>query len=250
MAKHRRPRTTRAPRWNRGLLLITLAAVAVSVAKLASAGIGPGASAAPPGSARSGSAHPGAQGHVTGTLPVKIGGAGAQAGHRRPQEPSREVSGRSVTAIGDSVMVASTPALEQDLPGIYVNAVVGRQFATGLQVLASLRQGGQLRHVVVFGLGTNGAVTASQISQLFAEIGPRRLLVIVNTFEDRPWEQAVNATLATAARDHPRVVLANWFAAIEHRTGLLWPDGIHPQPAGGVLYARIVKAAVERAANL
>ena len=164
--------------------------------------------------------------------------------------PWRLVSGRSVTAIGDSVMVASTPALEKDLPGIYVNAMVGRQFATGLQVLAGLRQNGQLRHVVVFGLGTNGPVTAGQISQLFADIGPRRLLVLVNTFEARPWETEVNSILAAAAKRHRNVVVANWFAVIEHRTNLLWPDGIHPQPAGAAVYARLIKAAVDEVANL
>ncbi len=235
MAKHRRPR--RVPRWRASLLIVALALVAATTARLALAGAGPGASAAP----QAGSSHPAA------TLPGKVAGASAPRTRTRRHVT---VTGRSVTAIGDSVMVASTPALEQDLPGIYINAVVGRQFATGLQVLASLRRSGRLRPVVVFGLGTNGAITAGQISQLFAEIGPRRLLVLVNTFADRPWEPSVNATLATAVRDHPRVVLANWFAAIEHRTYLLWPDGIHPQPAGGVLYARVVRVAVERAANL
>jgi hypothetical protein len=225
-----------------GLLLVTLAILAVIAARLMSTGTGLGASA-----------EPRAGGHGD---PVKITGARPQGirhrGHRPAPvpRPPVQVTGQSVTAIGDSVMVASTPALEQDLPGIYINAVVGRQFATGLQVLASLRQSGQLRQIVIFGLGTNGPITASQISQLFAEIGSGRLLVLVNTFADRSWEPGVNATLAEAAQDHPHVVLADWFAAIEHRTDLLWPDGIHPQPGGGVLYAQIVKAAVERVANL
>lgn len=238
MAKHRRPRTFfgwRRLQWQRVLLVATITVAAATAMRLASAGTS--SDPAQPGHNRAGG-----PGHAAGPMPVKITGAS------RSPAPARQVTGRSVTAIGDSVMVASTPALDQDLPGIYVNAVVGRQFATGLQVLASLRRSGQLRQVVVFGLGTNGPVTASQIGQLFTEIGPRRLLVLVNTFAARPWEPTVNTTLAAAA-DHPRVVLANWFAAIEHRTYLLWPDGIHPQPAGGILYARIVTAAVERVAS-
>ena len=99
------------------------------------------------------------------------------------------------------------------------------------------------------GLGTNGTVTADEISQLFAEIGPDRRLVLVNTFEARPWEQEVNSTLAAAASDHPGVVLANWYTAIEHRTSLLWPDGIHPQPSGGLVYAKMLKTALERLVN-
>ena len=151
-----------------------------------------------------------------------------------------------MTAVGDSVMVASTPALQQALPGIYIDAMVGRQFSTGLQVIADLKARGLLRPIVVVGLGTNGTVTADEISQLFAEIGPNRRLVLVNTFEARPWEQEVNSTLAAAASDHPGVVLANWYTTIEHRTNLLWPDGIHPQPSGGLVYAKMLKAALER----
>ncbi len=154
------------------------------------------------------------------------------------------VSGQSITAVGDSVMVASTPALQQALPGIYIDAMVGRQFSTGLQVIASLKAQGLLRPIVVVGLGTNGTVTSAEISQLFAEIGPDRKLVLVNTFEDRPWEQEVNSTLAAAASYHPGVVLANWYTTIEHRTNLLWPDGIHPQPSGTIVYARMLKAAL------
>lgn len=159
------------------------------------------------------------------------------------------VSGQSVTAVGDSVMVASAPALQQALPGIYIDAVVGRQFSTGLQVIADLKARGLLRPIVVVGLGTNGTVTSAEISQLFAEIGPGRKLVLVNTFEARPWEHEVNSILAATARDHPGVVLANWYRAIEHRTGLLWPDGIHPQPGGGVVYAKMLKAALGRLVN-
>jgi lysophospholipase L1-like esterase len=87
------------------------------------------------------------------------------------------------------------------------------------------------------------------MSHLFAEIGPNRRLVLVNTFEARPWEQEVNSILAVAAGDHRGVVLGNWYTTIEHRTDLLWPDGIHPQPSGGVVYAKMLKAALARLVN-
>ena len=93
-------------------------------------------------------------------------------------------------------------------------------------------------------------MTAGEISQLFAEIGPDRKLVLVNTFENRPWEQEVNSILATAASERSGVVLANWYTTIEHHTNLLWPDGIHPQPAGGLVYAKMLKTALVRLVNL
>lgn len=161
------------------------------------------------------------------------------------------VSGKSVTAVGDSVMVAATPALDQALPGIYIDAQVGRQFSTGLSVISELKSEGQLRSIVVVGLGTNGTVTSDEVSELYSEIGPNRRLVLVNTYEDRSWEQEVNSTLAGAVSSHSSsTVLADWYDTIAHRTNLLWPDGIHPQPAGGVVYASMLKTALEKVASL
>jgi peptidoglycan/LPS O-acetylase OafA/YrhL len=162
-----------------------------------------------------------------------------------PQMRAAKVSGAQVTAVGDSVMVASTAALASALPGIYIDAQVGRQMVTGLAVIESLAASGELRHYVVVGLGTNGTVTAAQIRQLRRIIGSHRDLVLINTFGPMSWEPGVNAVLAAAARHGSHVVLANWHQAIAGRTYLLWPDGIHPRPSGAKLYARVVLAAVQ-----
>ena len=154
------------------------------------------------------------------------------------------VRGTSVTAIGDSVMLAAAAGLQTVLPGIYIDALVSRQLSAGLDVVRSLAGSGRLRRIVVVGLGTNGTVTSAQIRQLLTIVGPRRRLVLVNTFVPRPWQGEVNGALAAAARRHPNVLVANWLAAIEHRTSLLWDDGVHPRPPGGLLYARVVRAAI------
>jgi hypothetical protein len=157
---------------------------------------------------------------------------------------ARPVRGWQVTAIGDSVMLASAAQLQAALPGVYIDAQVSRQMQTGLALVRRLAARGRLRRVVVVGLGTNGTVTSGQIRQLRAELGPGRRLVLVNTYEARPWEHEVNAAIA-AARRYPDVVMADWHNAIEHRAGLLWPDGVHPRPAGARLYARVVAAAIQ-----
>jgi lysophospholipase L1-like esterase len=157
------------------------------------------------------------------------------------------VSGSQVFAIGDSVMLASAVQVAAALPGISINAQVSRQVSAGLPIVQRLAAAGTLRPVVVFALGTNGAFTAQQMRQLIRAVGPHRDLVLVSTYEARPWETGVNRVIAAAARRYPNVVLANWFAAIEHRTRLLWPDEVHPQPSGARLYARTVAAAVRAA---
>lgn len=157
------------------------------------------------------------------------------------------VTGSMVTAVGDLVMLAAAPELQAALPGIYIDAVVGRKMSAGLGEVRMLAAAGGLRRVVLVGLGTNGTVTAGQINRLRAVIGPDRWLVLVNTYDVRPWEQEVNAAIAKAARRDSRVLMVNWYSAIEKHPNLLRRDQIRPQASGGSLYARVVKAVVETA---
>ena len=167
----------------------------------------------------------------------------------RPGKPP-EVPGDQVTAVGDSIMVASAAALAAAMPGIYIDARVGRQMQSGVAVVQSLAAAGTLRHIVIVGLGTNGDVIAAQLRQLQQAIGPNRDLVLVNTFGPMPWEREVNDALDAAARRGGHVELANWNKTISTHPSLLWPDGIHPQPTGAKLYARVVLAAVQAGLSL
>jgi len=171
--------------------------------------------------------------------------ATASAACRRGKPP--EVSGDRVTAVGDSIMVASATALAAALPGIYISAQVGRQMQSGLTVIQGLAAARTLRRIVIISLGTNGDVTARQLRQLRQLIGPNRDLVLVNTFGPMPWEHEVNAALAAAAGQGGHTELANWNHAIAADPALLWPDGIHPRPSGAKLYARVILAAVRAA---
>jgi peptidoglycan/LPS O-acetylase OafA/YrhL len=211
---------SRAPRTPTAAAMPTVSAPAGTLA-----GPSPGASAPPPGPAASPSATPSA---VTAAAPTRVTGSG-------------------VFAVGDSVLLASAVQLTAALPGISINAQVSRQVSVGLSIVQRLAAAGRLRPVVVFALGTNGTFTTQQMRQLVRAVGPHRELVLINTYEARSWEAGVNRVIAAAARRYPNVVMANWFATIEHRTSLLWPDEVHPQPSGARLYARMVASAVRAA---
>jgi len=154
------------------------------------------------------------------------------------------VNGWQVTAIGDSVMLASAYALEAQIPGLYLDAKVGRQVRTGVQIVGKLAASGRLRRFVVIGLGTNGDLTAGDIRQLRLAAGPSRELILVNVFGPMSWVSQVNNVLARSAWHKPHVMVANWAAAIASHPDLLWTDGIHPRPSGASLYARTVKHAL------
>lgn len=159
-----------------------------------------------------------------------------------------EVSGQDITAVGDSVMLASSMSLQQAFPGIYVDAAVSRHTFVGLDILKQLAASGRLRPVVIVALGTNGGVTSDQVRQLMSIVGSKRKVILVNTFVPLPYEQSTNSALAAAAHTYPNVVLANWNKTISDRTSLLWPDEIHPHyPAGTRVYAAVIKAAVAQA---
>jgi hypothetical protein len=146
-------------------------------------------------------------------------------------------------------MLAAAQQLRAVLPGSYIDAQVSRQMSQGIAVLRQLASQGELRPIVVVGLGTNGPITMPQVRALQAVAGPQRTLVLINTFVPRPWQSEVNGVVAAAARRYGDVTMANWYTTIRNRTGLLWGDRVHPQPAGAVLYARMVAAEVQQAAS-
>jgi len=211
-----------------------ISATSQASAQATSIGAGPGAVSASPSASPASSSTSAASSAAASSAPA--------AACRTAKLP--KVSGRQVTAIGDSVMVASAAALDVTLPGIYINAEVGRAMVNGLAVIQSLAARHELRRYVVVGLGTNGPVSAAQIRQLRHLTGPNRDLILVNTFGPMPWESSVNTVLDAAGRHTAHVSLADWHAAIAGHTSLLWPDRIHPQPAGAKVYARIVLAAI------
>jgi peptidoglycan/LPS O-acetylase OafA/YrhL len=153
--------------------------------------------------------------------------------------------GHDVLAIGDSVLLASSQALEERLHGdITVDAVVGRQVWSGISRLAAYRAAGDLLglRAVVIDLGTNGPITPPDVAQMRALTAGVPLLVLVNVRVPLPWQAESNASLA-AARHLPGVVVVDWYRA-SATPGVLWADGVHPDPKGQVIYANLVAGAL------
>ena len=115
---------------------------------------------------------------------------------------------------------------------------------SGISRLAEYRAAGDLTglEAVIIDLGTNGPMTPQDVAQLRALTAGVPLLVLVNVRVPLPWQGESNASLATA-KDLPRVVIVDWYQA-SAAAGLLWPDGIHPDPKGQAIYANLVAAAL------
>ena len=159
------------------------------------------------------------------------------------------VTGDQVSAIGDSVMLASAPGLMERLPGIQIDASVSRSLNAGVGIAEAQAAAGQLRPYVVIALGTNGPISAQALARLEQAIGPDRHLVLVNAFAPRDWIAGVNAELATFDAAQANVVVADWAGAAAAHQDLLAGDRIHPGPTGGRLFAETVATAVQGVEN-
>jgi hypothetical protein len=162
-----------------------------------------------------------------------------------PPGPANE---GSVLAIGDSVMLAAAADLDAVFgPAIVVDAGIGRHPASGLARLAAYRAAGRLRglRVLVVGLGSNGPFGAANLTQLRQLAAGVPLVVLINVRIPDSWEVVSNQTIDSAAA-LPGFKVVDWYAA-SAQPGLLWPDGIHPDPRGQQVYAALVAQAAAAA---
>lgn len=118
----------------------------------------------------------------------------------------------AVSAVGDSVMLDYQGALQADIPGVRVTAVVSRQWTQGTAVLQSLKAQGVLGAVVIVGLGTNGVVTSASFNTLMAVLHGASRVVVVNLRVDRTWQDPDNAVLRAGVARYKNAVLVDWYA--------------------------------------
>lgn len=155
--------------------------------------------------------------------------------------------GDQISAVGDSVMLASSLALRDRLPGIHIDAMTNRAMQAAPGILSGLADSGLLRPIVLLGLGTNGPFPRELLEDILETLGPDRKVFLVNLYlHDRPWTDGVNQTLSDVALAHPdNVHLIDWQSAVSGHEDVLYSDHIHPQPgAGADLYAQTVLTAM------
>ena len=71
-----------------------------------------------------------------------------------------------VTAIGDSVMVGAAKDLAAAIPGLDLDATIGRQASDTIKLLQQYRDAGKLGSTVIIDIGSNGTLTGKQFDQI------------------------------------------------------------------------------------
>lgn len=167
-------------------------------------------------------------------------------GKTEPPAPPVAPQGTDITAIGDSVMLASLPELNDTFPGITVDAAVSRGMGEGVSIAQQLADASSLRSVIVIGLATNGTVDDEQLTQIRSITG-NRPLVFVNAYGERDWIPGVNGQLNAFAGAYHGVVISDWQGSVTGVPGALAGDGIHPNTSGGEIYAESLQRALDAA---
>jgi peptidoglycan/LPS O-acetylase OafA/YrhL len=172
-----------------------------------------------------------------------------------PVEPGAPVSttttvppvqgiGASTIAIGDSVLLGACSAVRNQLPGITVNADVGRQFNVLSWLIPVLRDSGDLRPTVVINLGTNGPPTESDLRKALDNLADVRRVVLVTIRAPRGWQDLTNDRIRAAAEGRSNVVVADWYSMSAGHPEFFVTDGVHLTVAGADAYAMTLASAV------
>lgn len=166
--------------------------------------------------------------------------AGAPALAEAPPAEAAAATVR-VTAVGDSVMLGAAHQLAADVPGIDLDASVGRQVGEVIALLRERAANGLLGDVVLLHIGNNGTFSDAQFDRIVEVAGPRRRIVFLTLKVAREWEATNNAVIARGAERHARVVVVvDWRTAALERPEVLWTDDTHLRPEGAVYYAALL----------
>lgn len=140
---------------------------------------------------------------------------------------------RSVTAIGDSLMVDASPNLRSVLPGLTIDAVAGRQVAVGLTEMQQLAWNGRLGSTVVFALGTNGPFSLAQFTRVLNLANGRHLVMLTNHCDYCAWVPANNAMIRAQCWHARNCTVADWATLAAAHAAWFYSDGVH-LPIGGI----------------
>ena len=121
---------------------------------------------------------------ASATLPMTDLDALLRTAQEPPAEDDASVSAQAdapsatatvrVTAVGDSVMLGAAQQLAADVPGIDLDAAVGRQVTEVIALLREREANGLLGDVLLLHIGNNGEFTDEQFDRIVDLAGPRR----------------------------------------------------------------------------
>lgn len=161
-------------------------------------------------------------------------------GYRTEEEGLRVPEGGDITAIGDSLIVASADGITYRFPGTTYVAKSNRQWKDANAVLDDAMGQDLVRDNVVVHFGTNAGVKEDDLRELLDTLGPQRRIVLMNLYGRSSFTPTSNVTIEEVAADYPLVTVGDWNAAATAHPETLQADGVHPDIDGMHVYAEVV----------
>jgi peptidoglycan/LPS O-acetylase OafA/YrhL len=161
-----------------------------------------------------------------------------QPNEKSPIETPSVQEERSVTVIGDSVVIDVTPHLEEEFTKVDVDAKIGRQFREAEEIVQQKKSTGSLGEIVIIELGANGPLSDKKMCSLIEQIGKDRDVYMITTRVPKPWQQEVNETIKSVAGNYKNVKVVDWFLFSESHPEYIGSDGVHLTLSGAEAYAK------------
>ncbi|MFL6708918.1 MAG: acyltransferase family protein [Massilia sp.] len=135
--------------------------------------------------------------------------------------------GDDIFAMGDSVLLGAQATLAKAIPGIHIDAHVGRQASQGLKVITDWRARSGKASTVLVHLGTNGYINEGQFREILGALADRTSVIVINVHAERRWTASNNALIASVCPDFANVRVIDWNGVSTGHPEYFVKDGIH-----------------------
>lgn len=148
------------------------------------------------------------------------------------ESAAQPASGDSVLIIGDSLTVGAEAHLKKKIPGVEIDAKVGRQYGEGLRIL---QQKDAHASTVFMLLGTNGAFSADDVAEAKKAANDAQIILMTVGGPGVSSSQSVNRVVKNSG-----LSFVDWAQAVKEDPALIGSDGIHPTTAGSEKFAGLI----------
>lgn len=135
---------------------------------------------------------------------------------------------RTITAIGDSVMLGASKALLEEKPDMIIDAAESRQVKSVKEILENLESQGKIGNTVILAVGTNGPFSESVGQELIDFLGKDRDIFWVNVYAvNVQWMDESNSTIEKLAEKNDNVTVIDWESEAKNYPEWFYNDKIH-----------------------
>lgn len=147
-----------------------------------------------------------------------------------------------ITALGDSMVVASRTGLQAAIPGMTVVAQSNLKWSEAPNWVHEALVNDQVGRVAVVHFGTNAGVPdEADVRRTLYLLGSKRMVFLVNLYSPSTFIEDSNKTLQKIADEYPNVQLIDWHTVAAENADLLQVDATHTSIAGANAYGELVR---------